>query len=65
MSIVLIVFLMAGKTGGGSALEDVVNVAPGAVYCGVGAGQREVGFCMVEGGLFPIAGIMAGGAVLT
>ena len=60
----MIVFLMAGITTGGGALEHSIRVAAGTSRLDVCTGQFEGGRVMVEGGWQPAAGGMASRAIL-
>ena len=62
--IVMIIFLVAGVTIRGGALENAVKVTFLAVDCGMGAGQGEIQFRVVESNRFPIRSDVAGSAVL-
>ncbi len=61
--LMLVIFLVAGDTRGGRALVDVVDMATGADRRRMDTGEREGGFAMVKGDLFPVAGDVATGAV--
>ena len=61
--LVLVILLVTVHASGGRALVDVVGVARGACRLGVGAGEREGGFVVVERDLLPRAGCVATGTV--
>jgi hypothetical protein len=64
LSVMLIIFLVAGKTGAIRALEDVVKVAIGTLHIQMLALQFEGRKVMIEGGRFPTADTVTGAAIL-
>jgi len=63
LSFMLILFGMAGIAGGGCSLIYPVCMTLGTTEVGMFPNQREIGVVMVEGGIPPAAGIVAGTAI--
>jgi hypothetical protein len=63
LAVVVIILGMARITIRWRAFENVIGVALCALHADVRAGQREIGFRVVEGGRFPGSGAVTGTAI--
>lgn len=64
-AVVVIVFLVTGKTGAGSAFEDAIEMAIRTFYFGVFAFQLEGRAIVVKCGGLPGGGFVAGAAIFS